>query len=180
MFFPVQFSNIWGWMSPGFLVVFDISIWIIDMRQSLKAFQPNPFSTFFWYHQAIREYFLLWRSHVRLGGDDRWPGVTLTAAARKRRACEWAVGLPLHNMGTLHIMGTIQYKVGQSTAHNRHTAQCQVGLPLHAMGTLHIARAQCKGWSHQEKLLFFWILSKWGGGPCPNFLSLFHKCIFGQ
>ena len=30
-------------------------------------------------------------------------------------------------------------------------------------------------------LLFFWILSKWGGGgPCLNFLSSFHKCFFGQ
>ena len=31
--------------------------------------------------------------------------------------------------------------------------------------------------------LFFLILSKWGagrGGPCPNFFSPFHKCIFGQ
>ena len=122
--FYLCFSNRWGWMSPGFLLVFDISIWIIDIWQSLKAFQSHPFSTFFWYHQAIRNIFLLWGSHVRLGGDDRWPGATLTAAARKRRACEWAVGLPLHTMGTLHIMGTLQFKVRPSTAHNRHTAHC--------------------------------------------------------
>ena len=33
----------------------------------------------------------------------------------------------------------------------------------------------------RKKLLFFWILSKWGiGGPCPNFWAPFHKCIFGQ
>ena len=32
----------------------------------------------------------------------------------------------------------------------------------------------------KKKMLFFWILSKSGGEPCPNFLSPFHKCIFGQ
>ena len=33
---------------------------------------------------------------------------------------------------------------------------------------------------HEKKELFCWILSKWGGGPCPIFLSHFQEVHFGR
>ena len=32
----------------------------------------------------------------------------------------------------------------------------------------------------KKMLLFFWILSNWGGWALPNFFGTFYKCIFGQ
>ena len=42
--------------------------------------------------------------------------------------------------------------------------------------------SKLREWLTKKKLLFFWILSKWGEGgvPCPNFLAPFHNCNFGQ
>ena len=104
--FPVQFylwvSNRWGWMSPGFLLVFDISIWIIDIWQSLKAFQSHPFSTFFWYHQAIREYLFALTLPRKVGWW--WPLARCDSDCSSQEAASLRVG------------------GGPSTAHHGHTA----------------------------------------------------------
>ena len=106
MFFRFSFylwvSNRWGWMSPGFLLVFDISIWIIDIWQSLKAFQSHPFSTFFWYHQAIREYLFALTLPRKVGWW--WPLARCDSDCSSQEAASLRVG------------------GGPSTAHCGHTA----------------------------------------------------------
>ena len=55
---------------------------------------------------------------------------------------------------------------------------CQLPWPRGRFGQIVAPTTHTQGRRHGKKLLFFWILSKsGGGGPCPNFLSPFHKCI---